>query len=96
MPPIPIQTWLYGRHVFMGYLNDEEKTNTTKNETLDTRIDSDGWLHSGDIGEIKVGIITVVDNVLDVFTNARETGLVRLTSHAHVQSKVKVSVLFVC
>ena len=92
----PIQICLHGRHVFMGYLNDDEKTNNTKNETLDTWIDSDGWLHSGDIGEIKVGIITVVNNVLDVFTNARETGLARLTSHAHVQSKVKVSVLFVC
>lgn len=89
----PIQICLYGRHVFIGYLNDDEKTNNTKN---DTWIDSDGWLHSGDIGEIKVGNITAVDNVLDVFANARETGLVRLTSHAHVQSKVKVSVLFVC
>lgn len=92
----PIQICLYGRHVFMGYLNDDEKTNNTKNETLDTWIDSDEWLHSGDIGEIKVGNITAIDNVLDVFTNARETGLVRLTSHAQVQSKVKVSVLFVC
>ena len=96
----PIQICLYGRHVFMGYLNDKEKTlgclSSKKDETLDTWIDRDGWLHSGDLGEVKVGIITVVDNVLDVFTNARETGLVRLTSHAHVPSKVKVSVLFVC
>ena len=53
-----MQICLYGRHVFMGYLNDEEKTlGYLKNETLDTWIDSDGWLHSGDIGEIKVGII---------------------------------------
>ena len=80
----------------MGYLNDEEKTLGYLKDETDTWIDSDGWLHSGDIGEIKVGIITVVDNVLDVFTNVRETGLVRFTSHAHVQSKVKVSVLFVC
>ncbi|XP_063929421.1 very long-chain-fatty-acid--CoA ligase bubblegum [Zophobas morio] len=35
---------MYGRHIFMGYLNDQEKT--------DEAVDSEGWLHSGDLGRI--------------------------------------------
>ncbi len=41
-----------GRHVFMGYLNEERKTREA--------IDEDGWLHSGDIGRLDNDGITWV------------------------------------
>ena len=43
-----IQICIYGPHVFMGYLNNEDKTSEA--------IDDDEWLHSRDIGKLQVNV----------------------------------------
>ncbi len=54
-----------GRHIFMGYLFNEDKTKEA--------IDADGWLHSGDIGEVdERGFLTITGRI-KVFTSQRLT-----------------------
>jgi long-chain acyl-CoA synthetase len=48
---------LRGEHVFQGYWNDPVKTA----ETI-----RDGWLHTGDVGEIKDGYLRVTDRMKDI------------------------------
>ncbi|XP_010003883.1 PREDICTED: long-chain-fatty-acid--CoA ligase ACSBG2 [Chaetura pelagica] len=52
-----------GRHIFMGYLNMEEKTKEA--------IDEDGWLHSGDLGKHdKDGFLYVTGRIKELIITA--------------------------
>lgn len=49
-----------GRHIFMGYLNEEEKTKAT--------IDDEGWLHSGDVGRLDTNNLLYITGRIKVWT----------------------------
>ncbi|KAL5460257.1 hypothetical protein EMCRGX_G033688 [Ephydatia muelleri] len=53
---------LRGRHVFMGYLNCEQKTVEA--------IDDEGWLHTGDVGRVdRDGFLTIMGRIKElIFT----------------------------
>jgi long-subunit acyl-CoA synthetase (AMP-forming) len=73
-----------GPVIMAGYRNDPEKTAET--------IDSDGWLHTGDVGEIDDdGYLKIVDRKKELIINAGGKNM----SPANIEAKVKASSLLI-
>ena len=58
-PGQPGEVWMRGPQVMLGYLNNPEATAQT--------VDSEGWLHTGDIGTVdSEGYLTIVDRLKEL------------------------------
>ena len=61
--PVTSELLIRGPNVFMGYLNQPEKTAET--------IDAEGWLHTGDVGSVdEDGYFRITDRMRDIIITA--------------------------
>ena len=68
-----------GPHVFPGYWNNTEKTQET--------LTPDGWLHTGDIGVMENGNLTITGRIKDIIITAGGKNI----SPAEIESRLKFS-----
>jgi long-chain acyl-CoA synthetase len=69
-----------GPHLFKGYFKDPEQTART--------IDSEGWLHTGDVGAWEDGRLKIVDRKKDILITAGGKNI----APAYIENKLKFSV----
>jgi long-chain acyl-CoA synthetase len=69
-----------GPGTFVGYFKDEEATRAT--------IDADGWLHTGDVGELDAdGFLRITDRMKDIIITAGGKNV----SPSEIENRLKIS-----
>ncbi|CAD8089571.1 unnamed protein product [Paramecium sonneborni] len=72
-----------GRHIFMGYFKDEESTRNT--------IDSQRWLHSGDVGKIdKNGNLMITGRIKELIITAGGENVAPVLIEDEVKKNIKI------
>ncbi|KAM3967532.1 long-chain-fatty-acid--CoA ligase ACSBG2 isoform 1-T1 [Aphomia sociella] len=81
-PNGPGEIMMYGRHVLMGYLNETEKTNEA--------LDSDGWLHSGDIGRLdNHNLLYITGRIKELLITAGGENVAPVPIEQNVQAELR-------
>uniref|UniRef100_A0A0D9RBG6 long-chain-fatty-acid--CoA ligase n=1 Tax=Chlorocebus sabaeus TaxID=60711 RepID=A0A0D9RBG6_CHLSB len=74
---------LWGRHIFMGYL--ESETETTE------AIDDEGWLHSGDLGQLdSLGFLYVTGRIKEILITAGGENVPPIPVETLVKRKIPI------
>eukprot|EP00388_Colpodella_angusta_P003862 GDKJ01013274.1.p1 GENE.GDKJ01013274.1~~GDKJ01013274.1.p1 ORF type:complete len:733 (+),score=161.56 GDKJ01013274.1:303-2201(+) len=72
-----------GRQVMLGYMNDEAKTREA--------IDSDGWLHSGDLATIdEFGVVKITGRIKELIIGAGGENIAPIPIEEYIKNNCKI------